>query len=306
MKSPLSGSSNVKLLATFDTEKIAARWKKAYQIMLCTSFTELGKVSLWECLDTGMRWYEPAEAAGSGDLYSQLERFAWYYMAEKWEFTSALSLIKPTDKVLEVGVGYGYFLDQCRAQGINVSGVELNPSGAARARSKNYTIYEKDLNELAASGNSLKYDLIASFQVLEHVPAPIPFLKGMIANLEDEGRLLLSVPNSAIMHRLDPNYCDLLNQPPHHMAHWNERAFKSLESCLPIKLKSVHYEPLAKYHVDWFVTAYIRRFFSFLGRPVSRLLVNRFSTYPISAIIKLGIYKFLRGHSMLVEFTRTA
>jgi len=306
MKSPLSGSGNVKLLATFDTDQIAIRWKKAYQIGLDPSFTEIDEVSLWECLDSGLYWYEPAEAAGSGELYRQLEKLDWYYMADKWEFDLALSLINPSDKVLEVGVGYGYFLELCRAREINASGVELNPSGAARARSKGFVIHEKDLNELAENANSQKFDLIASFQVLEHVPSPIPVLKGMIANLGDKGRLLISVPNSEIMRRIDPDHRDLLNQPPHHMAHWDERAFKSLESYLPIKLKSVHYEPLAKYHVGWFVSAYLRSYLAFLGRPASRLLVNRYSTYPIAAMMKLGPHKFFRGHSMLVEFIKTA
>jgi SAM-dependent methyltransferase len=302
MKSPISNSQGCKLLKITSVDSIVKRWG------------ELGvdwhpdplvsEIEYWYDDQTGLYFYTPAAAAGDEKLYIQLQQYPWYYMEDKWEFNSALDLINPSDKVLEVGVGCGFFLELCRARGIDVSGVELNPSGAARARSKGFKIFEKDLTELELSVISRKYDVIASFQVLEHVPAPLPFLRGMIANLREGGRLLLSVPNSEIMHKIDPDCSDLFNQPPHHMAHWSERAFKSLENYLPIKLISVHYEPLAEYHVGWFVSAYLRGCLGFLGRPASRLLVNRYSIYPIVIFMKLGLRNFFRGHSMLVEFIK--
>lgn len=292
--------NNVHRLSQQNPREISKKWQKSLGIDVGESFRELDLIEYWECKQTGFRWYTPPQAAGDGNLYAQLEKFDWYYMPNKWEFSKALNILENTSSILEVGVGEGHFLQAAKSRGFSIEGVELNPKGAERARNLGFQVYEMMLNELSEQIDQ-RFDAICSFQVLEHVPNPREFLEGMIGLLKPGGKLVLSVPNAAVMRKIDPHNQDLLNQPPHHMGHWDKRVFRSLEQIFPIQVKSVHYEPLASYHVTWMVNGYLRGLLSPFGKTIPRLLVNRYSTLPLQWLLLGGARKFFPGHTLLVE-----
>jgi SAM-dependent methyltransferase len=300
MRSPLTGTENVSRLATFSPNEIAARWRERWNIEVGSSFEAIPRIELWSCHDTGLRWYEPPEAEGGAELYSQLENLEWYYMREKWEFDLARNLVGSSTRVLEVGVGNGFFLETCRSNELEVVGVEINPTAAKKVKDKGFQVFEDDLEQLAERLGEEYFDAICSFQVLEHVARPREFLSGMLRNLKVGGRLVLSVPNAGVMRRVDPENRDLLNQPPHHVSHWDEGVFRSLEDYLPVHLCSVHREPLAPYHVSWIVPSFLRNQFAFLGAPLNRILFNKISLFPVHQLLRLGLNKWFPGHTILV------
>jgi len=301
--SPLTGKSDVQRIATYSPKIIAEKWKYSMGVDVGADFRSLPTIEYWKCLTTGLGWYAPPQAAGKGELYSQLETFNWYYMPDKWEFDVALGLLEPGEHVLEVGVGFGHFLRAARNQGVLIDGVELNPSAAELARSQGFEIYKIDLAHLS-SEIDMQYDAICSFQVLEHVADPGGFLRDMLKNLRPGGRLILSVPNAAVIRKIDPNNQNLLNQPPHHMSHWDSQVFRALENFFPVKVRSVHRESLANYHIAWFVTGYLRSLFSGLSTTANRVLFNKYSTAPICWLIKIGLNKWIPGHTLLVELEK--
>jgi hypothetical protein len=79
------------------------------------------------------------------------------------------------------------------------------------------------------------------------------------------------------MRKVDPDNEDLLNQPPHHMSHWDEKVFRSLEHLLPLRVISAHCEPLASYHISWMLNGYLRSVLAPLGSTLPRLLINRYT-----------------------------
>jgi SAM-dependent methyltransferase len=304
MESPLTGRKNVKRLGTASTAELAARWKSSLNVDLGGAFRDIGELEYYRCEDTGLCWYAPSDAAGGPELYAQLEKFDWYYMPEKWEFSEAIKMLQPNDKVLEVGVGPGFFLEKCKAKGVEAIGLELNHSAARRVREKGFQVHEMGLDELAYAVGANRFDAICSFQVLEHVAEPGKFLGGMLNNLRIGGRLILSVPNGAVMRRIDPERKDLLDQPPHHMSHWDVGVFCAIEKIFPVRLRSARREPLAKYHVNGVMTAYLRSLVSGLGGYSTRVLFNRVTLFPIAALLNLGFRKLLPGHTLLVELEK--
>lgn len=300
MISVLTGKDDSILLVKLDVKEISEKWQNSLGVDVGCTFRNLAAIEYWKCPTTGFCWYAPAAAAGGGELYEQLEKFDWYYMEDKWEFSAALDLLNDASAVLEVGVGEGHFLQAARNRGYWIQGVELNPQGAARARAMDFEIHELMLDELKEKTDE-RFDAICAFQVLEHVPDPRQFLEGMIGMLKPGGKMVLSVPNAAVMRKIDPHNQDLLNQPPHHMGHWDENVFRALEHFLPVKVRSAYREPLATYHVGWIVTGYLRNFLSPLGKTVSRLFVNRYSTLPLQWLVRAGFRKYLPGHTLLVE-----
>jgi 2-polyprenyl-3-methyl-5-hydroxy-6-metoxy-1,4-benzoquinol methylase len=304
MKSILTGGDAL-LLHSRNTHEISDGWMTAFSIDVGEEFRKLGTLEYWQCETTGFRWFTPIAAAGGAELYIQLEKFDWYYKREKWEFSAALKLIGKDESVLEVGIGEGYFLQAAKISGLSkLMGVELNPRSADRARKLGFSVYEVQLKNLHKV-ISERFDVICSFQVLEHVSNPREFLEGMIGMLRPGGRLLLSVPNAQLMRRIDPDCQDLLNSPPHHMGHWDEQCFRSLEKILPIKVQSFHREPLASCHVNWVMTGYLRSLCSSLGVVIARLLFNRYTLLLFELLMRAGLRRFFYGHTLLVEIIYT-
>jgi len=308
IKSPLTNTSNVELVRNLSPSEIEKRWQSSMGIDVGKGFSSLSEIQHWRCLETGLEFYTPSEAAGDSSLYEQLQSHDFYYMDDKWEFLKALSFLKPGEKVLEVGIGFGAFLRQVTEKGIDIAGVELNADAAERVRQKGYRVFEADLESLADLHGDAVYDAICSFQVLEHVSEPRSFLEGMIRLLKPGGRLILSVPNAEVMRKVDPLYKDLLDQPPHHVAHWDAKVFRSLENFLPLRVAEVCYEPLQIYHVDWFViglsTATFQRWMPRQGKQISRVLFNRFTLSPVTFLCRSGLRHWLPGHTLLVVLER--
>jgi 2-polyprenyl-3-methyl-5-hydroxy-6-metoxy-1,4-benzoquinol methylase len=102
-------------------------------------------------------------------------------------------LPSPPNRILEVGFGNGAFLGYCRNQGWSATGIETNPTLQTRAASAGFTVYP-DLQGLAGGE---PFDLIAAFDVLEHVPFDHAeaMLSSLRAHLSSQGAILLRVPN---------------------------------------------------------------------------------------------------------------
>lgn len=300
MKSILNKKCEAIFVKSIDPKEIVKKWKNNLEIELSNEFKNLNSIDCFTCPNTGFSWYEPKEAAGDSNLYEQLEKFDWYYMEEKWEFTMALNLINQQSKILKVGAGRGHFLKLAVKKNHLAHGIELNPKSAVKMRSLGFEIKELTMKQLKEKTNE-QYNVICAFQVLEHVSNPLEFISDMISLLNPGSKIILSVPNDKVMKKIDPDNEDLLNQPPHHMGHWNKNVFYALAKLLPFKVKSFHYEPLASYHIAWMTTQYLRNKIFFLGKTFSRVLVNRYTTLPLQFLLHLGIKKYLPGHTLLVE-----
>ncbi len=303
MISPLSGSDDCTLIKKIDAKQIASRWRKELAIDWAPPKSS-GEILYWRDNQSGFCFYTPASAAGDESLYLQLQKFPWYYMDQKWEFRYALQLLQKYSRnrrarLLEVGVGRGAFLKQAHACGNDISGVELNKEGAQVARRMGFTIFEQDLFSLS-SKFAESFDAICAFQVLEHLPNPKNFLEEALALLKHDGFLILSVPNSEVACRLDPDRNDLLDQPPHHMSHWSSDVFYFLEKTLPIKVVNVAFEPLVAYHFDWFIGSWAKNFEASAGIYARRLLYNRLSVPLLRSFLAIGGKKLIKGHTLMV------
>ena len=174
MKSPLSGAE-CSLLNTIEVEHIRRRWLEAMNIVWDPKSNHQ-RIEYWLDPKSGFAFYTPTDLAGEAPLYEQLQEFDWYYMPEKWEFCQALAWIQTlpiSQSLLEVGVGRGFFLQHARRAGLVPTGVELNPKAAASARALGFEVFIDPLDVIKQQVGEGSWDVICSFQVLEHLPNPL-------------------------------------------------------------------------------------------------------------------------------------
>jgi 2-polyprenyl-3-methyl-5-hydroxy-6-metoxy-1,4-benzoquinol methylase len=297
--SPLTSSSNIQLIEEIATDALQCQWLNSFGINIATECSGVDTISLYECLDTHLRFFSPDTVVGSASFYAQLQVFDWYYMPHKWEHEVALQDIKPEARVLEVGCGFGDFVEQVHLQrDADVMGIELNAAAVDIAREKGRRVELASIEEIAVREPE-SYDVVCHFEVLEHVVNPLAFLQDCVRCLKAGGKLLIAVPNmdSFIRHAKG----NLLNQPPHHMTQWRPRTFRSLPQYLPIRLQRIAFEPLALYHINWYIGVRIGQFPNIR---YAKEIFRRVMKQLVKPTLKKGLRQTVRGHTQYVVFQK--
>lgn len=296
--SPLTGSKDITLLKTIKSSQLISDWQRDFNIDITTELQGYGQIYLYQCNQTYLKFFLPSDIAGSGNLYEQLQKFDWFYMPEKWEHKIALRNFLKCKQILEIGCGFGSFVQTGLDAGFDVTGIELNAAAVKIAQHKKLPVKYISLENFADLYPE-STDAVCSFQVLEHTPNPKSFIELSLKILKKNGILILCVPNSESF--LKYQYT-LLDMPPHHMTQWSEVSFKALENIFPVKIEKIIREPLAKYHVSDYITSYSNQLKSI--SPWAKLLFNRYNSTFYNLVINAGIRRFLTGQSLYVQFRK--
>ena len=109
-------------------------------------------------------------------------------------------------KLLEVGCGNGFFLAAAAAATSRCFGSEYSAKNQKKARENTgLPIFTEPLERFPEKD----FDVIASFDVIEHVQEPVSFIKNVARLLKPGGHLLLYTPNhdSFSVRALSTNSC---------------------------------------------------------------------------------------------------
>lgn len=110
-------------------------------------------------------------------------------------------------RVLDVGCGAGATgaLVKQKVPGAHVTGVELFPAAAEKARGHIDEVHLANLDEVSSLPFAERsFDLILCLDVLEHLVDPWTWLQRLRGLLKEDGTILVSVPNTRHLKVLAP------------------------------------------------------------------------------------------------------
>ncbi len=134
------------------------------------------------------------------DLTAGYDRNAPIIRLYRRHLREIIAAAPPPGRLLEIGCARGVFLDLARGAGYQVAGVEVNGYAAAYARENfGLNMTAADLSRF----NAEPADVVASFDVIEHVPDPAGFLRRTAELLKPGGLAVIGTPDrSSLLYRL--------------------------------------------------------------------------------------------------------
>lgn len=173
--------------------------------------------------------YSPQrEAAGAYDEWRRRNAGVWEHNARQiLKDATARGLNKDRLlRVLDVGAGHGFFIDECRTLSIDAHGIETSPDAVRYATEKlQVEVRNIPLEELSSTE---RYDVITLWGVLEHVPDPLETMRHVHAHLNDGGVTWVMTPNTNALERYvkGANYFNFLNKT--HLTHFHRETLQAL------------------------------------------------------------------------------
>ncbi len=183
------------------------------------------------------RWYEQMYG-GRDEKVLALEPGHRYFLADP--------LAPQGGELLDIGCGTGNFLAAARDAGYSVTGTELDRNAAhfAKTQLKLPRVLGLTISEFVEKHGDEKFDVVTSFEVLEHQAAPAEFVKQVRSCLRPRGYVALSVPNRE-RWLTGP---DVLDYPPNHFLRWNAASLRALLSGHGFEILSVKEQPADVMH----------------------------------------------------------
>lgn len=294
------------VLDHINTNKIIESYSKHLAVDVRKYFHEIPTLEFCEHKESGIRYFWPL-ITGDEDFYEQLLKHDWYYQKQKneYDFVSKFT----TDKsVLEIGAGSGWFFDFSDAS--EYVGLEFNSEAIKECQKKGLTVFQQTISDFAEIEiNIATYDIVCSFQVLEHVKNPIQFLRDALKCLKKDGYLIISVPSEdSFVGRARNN---ILNMPPHHLTRWTDKSFLYLQNILDAHLVQIHHDYLDNIHNRWWGNIIGREVIcGLLNRPSHRLfddsMIDKLITKAGSLLGRFLEFGMRRNSSLFVGHTVTA
>jgi 2-polyprenyl-3-methyl-5-hydroxy-6-metoxy-1,4-benzoquinol methylase len=240
--SPITANTNTALADIFSSADIIDLYRQQLDTDVSLYMPEKGIFHLYECKDTGYRFYYPKGMDGDGLFYADLQHQLGDGYYHKWKFENQLAydLLQHGDKVLDIGCGVGNFLTKAKEKASAVCGLELNKKAADTCRQNGLEVYNELISHHAVKRQDY-YHVVCTFQVLEHVYDVKDFLENAVKVLKKGGKLVIGVPNNEPYFLGYDKYCTL-NLPPHHMGLWNRKVFEKMAPFFNLSIEHIEYD----------------------------------------------------------------
>ncbi len=218
--------------------------------------------AVWRCSECQFGFSYPYIAGDAAFYNLAYERST--YPHDKWEYRRTIEALEKDKfrgkRALEVGAGFGFFLDKIADKYVSRGGVmalEYDNASIEVLRNKGYRVVAEDILSASIVPG---FDAIFLFQVVEHMDhldSLFPRLSELAAR---GGRIFIAVPNGKHID-FQESSGSLLDMPPNHIGRWTRSAFEKAIAATGLEVNAIEVEPfsLRAFVREDIVFSYMRR-----------------------------------------------
>lgn len=192
---------------------------------------------LYHCRRCELEWFEPLKMVPTFYDQEGCEIYKKFHLGVTKRLSEAQQMFfkympLKQGKLLDVGCGDGFFLQEAQKAGFQVYGIDIDSKSIEVCRRirglKNTFILPPEKFACVCKSEGLYFDVITSFEVLEHQDRPREFLESIKGMLRPGGYLIGSVPDrDAVLARLIYQCFSSIDYPPNHFLRFSKKALKN-------------------------------------------------------------------------------
>jgi SAM-dependent methyltransferase len=233
-------------------------------------------------------------AANGGDDYTGVDNLEVMKEAENYN-RFLLSLVTPHLRqgaaVADFGAGTGTFALPLRQQGVDI--VAIEPDAALHARLRQAGVKaERDVAALPDAG----FDLVYTFNVLEHIADDGAAVRALARKLKPGGRLLVYVPAFAVLFTA-------MDRKVGHLRRYRRGGLRALVSSAGLTVDDVRYVD----SLGFFATLLYRVLASGGDGSIDRRALRLYDRliFPLSRVLDIALSRWL-GKNLVLLATKPA
>ncbi len=150
--------------------------------------------------------------------------------------------------VLDVGTGTGFFLNEMKRHGWQVTGTEKSPQARQFAAEKFKLDLKPDEELFILQENS--FDVITLWHVLEHIHRLNDNMQAFSRLLKPDGKLVIAVPNRTSFDAIKYKEYWAAWDVPRHLWHFAPKNMRLLAQRHGFRVKSMHNMPFDSFYVS--------------------------------------------------------
>jgi SAM-dependent methyltransferase len=170
-----------------------------------------------------------------------------YMLGRKSRLVEKVTGLK-TGRLLDVGTGTGFFLNEMKKNGWQVSGTEKS-DGARDFAQKEFGLEIEEPEQLFQLENE-SFDAITLWHVLEHIHRLDENMEAFARLLKPEGKLIIAVPNHTSYDARHYKQYWAAWDVPRHLWHFGPEQMKFFGEKYGFQLQSLHTMPFDSFYVS--------------------------------------------------------
>lgn len=142
------------------------------------------------------------------------------------ELLDIFEKFRKTNNIIDLGCSNGLFLDLAKKRGWNVYGTEYDPKCIEFGKNLGITIFKTD--ELPATLFEMEFDMVTSFEVIEHINNPNQELELIKKLLRQGGATYITTPNFNSFSRFLLQHKWNVIEYPEHLTYYTSKTLHKL------------------------------------------------------------------------------
>lgn len=213
-----------------------------------------------------------------------------YHWIRTFMLTKKRMIIDPLcqiKKVIDIGSGTGYFLNEMKSHGFEVLGIEKNKS-ARDFSIEHFKIDVRDPETLLSGTLMNTFDVATMWHVLEHIYAPKLYLTAIRNALTQNGYLIIAVPNYQSYDATHYKEHWAAYDVPRHLWHFDYKTIQQLVHPIGFKLMDIKRMPFDSYYVAMLSESFNKKAWSIVKALLIGFisnLISRFNPKKTSSIL---------------------